>query len=1221
MTLIKELIDIPERIHKGDFVLRLTEGVERATETLRNYVVTPQLRENFDHTLTFIKSALQQRSSKAAYLHGSFGSGKSHFMAVLHLLLQHNPDARAIPELAPVVAKHGEWLNDKKLLLVPYHMIGALSMESAILGGYVNHMRKHFPQAPIPGVYLAEGIFRDADNMRRKMGDEPFFALLNSDHAMDADDDWGELSAQWQPESFQQAMQQPVGGVLRSRLVGDLVARIFTAHSGMATSRDEAFVSLEDGLLIISRHAQDLGFDGLILFLDELILWLASHVADIKFVTREIQKVIKLVESGGGHRSVPIISLLARQRDLRELVGEHIPGAQQLSFTDTLKYWEGRFETITLEDRNLPVIIEKRVLRPKSDAARAQLNHAFESTSRVRDEVLSTLLTKSGDREMFRRIYPFTPALVQALVALSSVLQRERTALKVMIQLLVNQRETLTLGQMVPVGDLYDVIADEAEPFTSEMRHHFDNARKLYWLKLLPMLEKEYGLRADAVRELPHGDAKRRGFLTDDRLIKTLLLSALVPEVECFKGLTAITLTHLNHGTVLSPIPGQEAGIVLQKCRKWAGQVGEIKIGEEANPTISVQLSGVDTETILKKAQGVDSTGSRAKKIREMVFRALDITDSDSLLGVTYSLLWRGTTRTIDVLFTNIREMADDLLKAEERWKVIIDFPFDGDGHTPSDDLATLERFRNRNESTRTLCWMPAFFSREVQKDLGTLVVMDHVLASEDRFRGVADHLSEVERATARSLLDNQRSQLRQHVMNCLEAAYGIAKAAPGILDGGHNLADHFGSLDPTFQPKPPVGANLKAGFQHLIGQALTHQFPAHPLFETEIKPPNLRRAFDEVSRAIQASDGRIGVETGLRPMLRQIVNPLKLGEMHETHFVLGNHWKSHFDKKIAAIGGPLTVGHLRTLIDDPQPMGLPTQVGNLLILIFAQQTNRVFMQHGAIVQPTLENISDDLTLHQQHLPDQKTWESAVERAGAIFGIYATPLCNAANLVKLAQEIQTLIPNHLEDCRRLVAMLRERNNALNLPSDTPRKQSADGVLALLEKLKRSDEQGVVLTLAAWQHPSPDSALGSSMKKASSVWQVMDHTKWSLLDAAWKVDHDQARANRTKVLDALTRDEYVVSLGQVLKATEDEAIQLLTPVAPPPTVKSDPPVVPPPLVIPPPRRKQQTFATFSKQELNLPEAKKILREIEQSLDAHPDARMTIEVRLEGEEEKL
>ena len=84
MPLIKELIDIPERVHQGDFVLKLTEGVNQAEATLRHYVVTPQLARAFDESLGFIQKAVESGQSKAAYLHGSFGAGKSHFMAVLH---------------------------------------------------------------------------------------------------------------------------------------------------------------------------------------------------------------------------------------------------------------------------------------------------------------------------------------------------------------------------------------------------------------------------------------------------------------------------------------------------------------------------------------------------------------------------------------------------------------------------------------------------------------------------------------------------------------------------------------------------------------------------------------------------------------------------------------------------------------------------------------------------------------------------------------------------------------------------------------------------------------------------------------------------------------------------------------------------------------------------------------------------------------------------------
>ena len=60
---IKDLLDLPEQVSRGDFVLRLTEGVTRPDETLRDYVVTKQLVGCFDAALGLIKSAPEQRSS------------------------------------------------------------------------------------------------------------------------------------------------------------------------------------------------------------------------------------------------------------------------------------------------------------------------------------------------------------------------------------------------------------------------------------------------------------------------------------------------------------------------------------------------------------------------------------------------------------------------------------------------------------------------------------------------------------------------------------------------------------------------------------------------------------------------------------------------------------------------------------------------------------------------------------------------------------------------------------------------------------------------------------------------------------------------------------------------------------------------------------------------------------------------------------------------------
>ena len=187
MTLLKELIDIPEHVDKGQFVLRLTEGVTDPKGTVDAYVVTPQLERCFDDALSFIRGALQGNTSKATYLHGSFGSGKSHFMAILHLILSGDPHARGIPELAAVIQKHNSWMAGKKFLLVPYHMIAAHDVESGILGGYVDFVRRTSPQTSIPGVYLAEGLFHDAEALRQRMGDDAFFAALCEGASGDSD--------------------------------------------------------------------------------------------------------------------------------------------------------------------------------------------------------------------------------------------------------------------------------------------------------------------------------------------------------------------------------------------------------------------------------------------------------------------------------------------------------------------------------------------------------------------------------------------------------------------------------------------------------------------------------------------------------------------------------------------------------------------------------------------------------------------------------------------------------------------------------------------------------------------------------------------------------------------------------------------------------------------------------------------------------------------------
>lgn len=52
MNPLKNCIAIPERIHQGDFVLKLTEGIAQQ-QTLHDYVVTPELVKSFEHAMDF----------------------------------------------------------------------------------------------------------------------------------------------------------------------------------------------------------------------------------------------------------------------------------------------------------------------------------------------------------------------------------------------------------------------------------------------------------------------------------------------------------------------------------------------------------------------------------------------------------------------------------------------------------------------------------------------------------------------------------------------------------------------------------------------------------------------------------------------------------------------------------------------------------------------------------------------------------------------------------------------------------------------------------------------------------------------------------------------------------------------------------------------------------------------------------------------------------------
>jgi hypothetical protein len=1226
---IGQLLNLPERVNPTDFVLRLSEGVSDPAATVASYVVTPQLAKCFDQALALTKGALESRQSRASYLHGSFGSGKSHFMAVLYLLLSGNPSARGIPELADVADRHGGWTTGRKFLLVPYHMIGADSVEQRLLGGYVDHLTRLHPEKPPAGLYKSDSVVENARTLRQQMGDANFFSVLNRNSS--GGEGWGALGAAWDGARFDRAASASPMDDERLQLVGDLAATVLTS-----ARQNAELVSLDEGLSIMSRHARSLGYDGLILFLDELILWLASRAGSVDFVTREAPKLVKLVEAGLADRPVPIVSFVARQRDLRTVLGEQALGSEVKNFEDALNYFEARFDQIRLDDRNLPTIAQKRVLVPKDDAARELMNQAFESVKKLKHSIKEILLTQEGDLEQFRQVYPFSLALVKTLVGVSSALQRERTALKIMVQLLVEQRETLHLGDIVPVGDLFGAMLEGHDAFSADMRQHFDNARKLWEQKLKPLAEETAGVKYEDAATLPSHDPRPRRLKENERIIGTLVLSALTPEVATLKSPTPRKLAALNHGSIQVAIPGTEAAAIWKRCQDWASRVGEIKInGEGVDANISLQLSGVDTDVIIANAAGEDNGGNRLRALKQLLFEELGVKGEER----EYEFRWKATERLAELRFINVWEADDTTLKpSSDIWKVIIDFPFDRDGRTPKDDLDRLNEFGTRNPGARakTLVWLPSFFSLETQRELGRLVILDFLLANEQRLKDYSAHLSAVDRAEARTLLDNQRTQLRGRLQKALRQAYDVMTAEPGVLDPSYQLepSDQFRCLEGSLDLRPPVAATLSDALKAILAQALEHEFPGHPDFrEDEIRITDglVKSAFEKMSEALASPELRTLIDRETRKKLRPLLEPLALAHVGDQWLLVERDWMDHFDRCEAQHSGPITVRDLRRWIDwkapgQPKPKGLPVSLQNLIIHTYCLQSNRLLVQQGLTLPANYSPLRDEASVEKQELPDQQTWTKAVERAGKVFGVTGSPMASAQNMTKVAAEVRTIAGQHGPAAESYMRKLRSVLEDAKLLDTKPaaRLMTAEAVNAALRQIEGSRKPiDLVRALVGMTVATSETAMGTSLKQAQPMLNALNTLNLVMFEGLQQIrDEPRATAARgliEKLQEALTSDEYASQLSAVLPSLLNRATELLVRSIPVtvPQPPADSPVTPVQTLLPTPPR-YKVVSTGQRAVKGRVAFQSLVREIENEMDDAAEIQVSWQILKEQSE---
>ncbi|GAB2791701.1 hypothetical protein GCM10027073_24970 [Streptomyces chlorus] len=1180
-VVLKDVLDIREDAHAGDFKIELSRGFgDDSAGSVADYVVTEQLAKEFDKALRLIRGAVRKNSSYAAYLHGSFGSGKSHFLTVLHAVLNGEPSVQAKPRLREVVAEHREWLGGRNFLMVPYHLIGAVNLESALLGGYVKTVRSLHPDVPVPTVHKSDALLADARALRESIRDEAFIRLLDTAITAPAAGDGlapigsgsgpaaggglaplgaGAAATAWTGTDLDAAFAAPAGDKGRERLVSALVNGPMKSYAGGA----EGFLSLDDGLSEISKHARGLGYDGVVLFLDELILWLQARMRDRTWVNEEIQKLVKLIESDNPDRPVPIVSFISRQRDLSQLVGKDILGSDVQNMEQALEYLKERFTVINLEDRNLPEIIKERVLKPRPGQEEV-LEAAFRGIDRSNQQVKDVLLDGKGvthaDWDDFRAVYPLSPALLNVLVALSGALQRERSGLK-LVQQLLERNADAPLGRLIPLGDLWDVLVDDTgAAFTDQLAHEADGAKKFH-TKARQHLLKKYG-RAD------HPD-----FLADDRFVKTLLLAALAPEVPALRRLTGGRLAALNHGSVHSrTVPVGDK--VVERMAALQGEfITEVRTEGDTDPVFSLQLSDLDIEPLLGAVAGEDKDGVRRVWVRDRLWELFGVKQGkqDEIIDQK-DIVWRGTRRTVEFVFGNVcesRKLSDEQFGPATTGNIrfVVDYPFDEDNdRTPSYDYQRVKELSDKDVEEPTLVWLADFFSEQRKAQLGQLMRINFLL-ERNRLDEFTRNYAPDDRAKIRRQLERGRDNLTTILVDSLGEVYGISQPREDTKGAEVVGGRHVLSLLPEFpRPEPTGGKTFADNVLHLADGVFGALYDKHPDFGPDrtgqrkaVTAGELRTTLEWITRAMD-EEGRVEIDNRNDLFtVKRIVEPLEIGTVHEGPLVLRADWRTRINQAAAKHGERELLGVediRRWIAKDLGYTGLDRQVENLLIAVYALLDDRAWERYEKpeSTAPDLTAIGPGWSLRAQPLPDKDVYETARDQAARLFGVPSKPNPYARHVNKLADEVRTRAGKLEDDVAAVRATLDRHATLLGLdgPDPAPRTVILREAAALLARLGRhaTDATALIEELAGLSYETPARELAHAMESSAAVLTALDGTDWRLLKSVRELtgrdDSVGDRASRllAQLTEAGRASEYDRSLVPVLDGVRETAMAVV-----------------------------------------------------------------------------
>jgi hypothetical protein len=854
-TTITEAFELPrpEDIRAMGFVVKLRDadpGSDELKQLVDDYVITPAVEKELPRILDDMKQIFDRGEEYGRFIHGSFGSGKSHFMTMLSLLLEGtqpawskfrsllNAHRDAKQSKGGDAADHEAWLGKAGLLVVRIHMLSvrgkSTGLDRAVYEAF-NTALKRRGKAPFEFLN-ADSIFDEVRREAKEYGDVV----------------WKRLEA----ESIVGGREDFEAIATGSAQARERFARTWLKYKGRDASDAGIDPRWSEGLARMAEHVKSQGFGGIVLMIDEFLLWLAEKSGQ-EFVA-EINNLNVIVDHNTGQRPAPIFVFVARQRNLQEFFPDLVDESR---IHEHLDHHAQRFEITRLQDVELRHIVRGRVLRPRNSAA---VQDAVGSLSERHQKVLPALLA-GADIDYLRDVYPFHPALIEMLVDVTSLMQRERSALRLLYELLVVHYPKLPLGEFLPVGSAFSAIFPEAGVEASKKVELMQDIHHQYYSRLAPAMLK--------MSEEPGSEFNEERRRAVDQLVKTVLLAEVSPRLKQ-GGLTIERLVQLNAVDVEGETFRGQVRVAETDLLALSQRVPDLQVaGQGKTALVRYVLGRVSLGEILSRARSkVDNPAQRFKVFWGALREALGIAgakgfeDGGDNEG-DWDLSWRRTKRRGRIKLGKVREMSyDDFTTPEGAFKLLVDYPWDEPGHTVDEDRLRATNVRKKQGQLYTVCWLPRHMS---PTELGVLTELAAVryLLSDAGQEDLLDTLGPQDRSKVLDQAGIRQKTLEGQLEDLLREVY--------VRHG-----EFFALISDVDSSRPRE--TLSENLEHIATLLMDRRYPQHPTFLAEPK----RQDLDALLRwMVEAGEGSVSVayDDAVGRVLKTLGQPLELVNLGQT--------------------------------------------------------------------------------------------------------------------------------------------------------------------------------------------------------------------------------------------------------------------------------------------------------------------------------------------------